>query len=254
MTLGIALVLIFVLYLIDKHNLWRKTFKGALWVVALAVLGVVGMYVRSEYQDWKLDRYTKAHVAMKERVIAKYATADKSALARICSDRDFKQLTTGEKDEVKDALSQRLTSGRDVFDIVEIDATCKVVTLGPPVSKDTPVSALQDGFVSLPKHRQATPKKLKQLRATLATELVTEAWGDLGCGQVEINEVVSLLAKQGGYVRVKTASGQSGWAYEGYFELLPETLDFSDLGATSVNNKFWDEVEQSRKDAVATGK
>jgi hypothetical protein len=38
MTLGIALVLIFVLYLIDAHSRWRQALKGVLW---LAVIGAI---------------------------------------------------------------------------------------------------------------------------------------------------------------------------------------------------------------------
>jgi uncharacterized membrane protein len=42
MTLGIALLLIFVLYLVDKHRRWRPLLAGAIVVIIFFVLLVVG--------------------------------------------------------------------------------------------------------------------------------------------------------------------------------------------------------------------
>jgi hypothetical protein len=42
MPLGIALILIFVLYLIDKHNRWRIAIKITVALIILAILGVGG--------------------------------------------------------------------------------------------------------------------------------------------------------------------------------------------------------------------
>jgi hypothetical protein len=44
MALGIFLLLIFVLYLIDKHNLWRHAAKVAIWFVGISILGLGGLY------------------------------------------------------------------------------------------------------------------------------------------------------------------------------------------------------------------
>jgi hypothetical protein len=54
MTLGIALIIIFVLYLIDKHNRWRQTLK---LVVALAVVAGLlygSVYAYDRYATWRI--------------------------------------------------------------------------------------------------------------------------------------------------------------------------------------------------------
>ncbi len=51
MTLGIFLLLIFVLYLIDKHNLWRRTAKVAIWFAVISLLGLGGIYGWKRHLD-----------------------------------------------------------------------------------------------------------------------------------------------------------------------------------------------------------
>jgi hypothetical protein len=56
MTLGIALIIIFVLYLIDKHNRWWQTLK---LVVALAVPACLlygSTYAYQKYETWRVAR------------------------------------------------------------------------------------------------------------------------------------------------------------------------------------------------------
>jgi hypothetical protein len=59
MTIGTALVIIAVLYLIDRHNLWKRAAQGLLGLVLLTVLVVGGWYGVSEYQTWHLGRDIK---------------------------------------------------------------------------------------------------------------------------------------------------------------------------------------------------
>jgi hypothetical protein len=60
LTLGIALVVIFALYLIDKHNRWRQVAKIVLALVVLAALGIAGFYAWAEYDDWHRAQVQKA--------------------------------------------------------------------------------------------------------------------------------------------------------------------------------------------------
>jgi hypothetical protein len=53
MTLGYALLIVFILWLIDKHNLWRLTLKVAVGLIVLAVLGFGGFYGWSKYTEYK---------------------------------------------------------------------------------------------------------------------------------------------------------------------------------------------------------
>ena len=61
--LSIALVLIFVLYLIDKRNAWKGAAKIAAALVGLLILGSAGMYGWTKYEDWSAARKREADVA-----------------------------------------------------------------------------------------------------------------------------------------------------------------------------------------------
>jgi hypothetical protein len=56
MTLGIALVVVFTMYLIDKHNRWRIAGKVLLGLVILAALGFGAVYEYDAYETRKYDR------------------------------------------------------------------------------------------------------------------------------------------------------------------------------------------------------
>jgi uncharacterized membrane protein YsdA (DUF1294 family) len=53
MSLGIAAVIIFVLYLIDKNGKWRQAGKVAVALVVLAMLGIGGLAGYDKYKSWK---------------------------------------------------------------------------------------------------------------------------------------------------------------------------------------------------------
>ncbi len=62
MTIGTALVIIAILYLIDKHNLWKRA--AALCVIALAValVGFAGYYGWQKLQERKARAKAEAHL------------------------------------------------------------------------------------------------------------------------------------------------------------------------------------------------
>jgi hypothetical protein len=53
MSVGVALVIIFVLYLIDKHNQWRRAALITAVAVVLGILGLGSWFGWIKYQDWK---------------------------------------------------------------------------------------------------------------------------------------------------------------------------------------------------------
>jgi hypothetical protein len=53
MTLGIALVLIFILYLIDKNHVWRQAAKVVIALVILGVLVIAGFFGWMKYAAWQ---------------------------------------------------------------------------------------------------------------------------------------------------------------------------------------------------------
>lgn len=56
MTIGIALVSIFVLYLIDKHNRWQAVLKIAIGVGVISVLAVCGIYGWVKYDSFRREQ------------------------------------------------------------------------------------------------------------------------------------------------------------------------------------------------------
>src|ERR1700752_2751045 len=66
MPIAVALVLIFVLYLIDKHKLWRKALKLVIGVVVLGILGIGGVLGWGKYQDYRDERRKEAEGAAQE--------------------------------------------------------------------------------------------------------------------------------------------------------------------------------------------
>jgi hypothetical protein len=63
MTLGYAILIVFVLWLIDKHNLWRfwrQVLKVCAALILLAALGYAGLYGWAEYSEYKEKQERKA--------------------------------------------------------------------------------------------------------------------------------------------------------------------------------------------------
>jgi len=74
--LSIALVLIFVMWLIDKNKVWRQAGKLALTVVVAALVAGSSFYGWTKYRDWRAER-----AALMEK--EKYKAAVKECLSRI---------------------------------------------------------------------------------------------------------------------------------------------------------------------------
>lgn len=63
MPIAIALVVIFVLYLIDKHKLWRKALKLVIGLVVLSVLGIGGFLGWKSYRAYRDEKRKEAEGA-----------------------------------------------------------------------------------------------------------------------------------------------------------------------------------------------
>jgi hypothetical protein len=66
MPIAVALVLIFVLYLIDKHKLWRLVFKLVVGLVALSVLGIGALFAWEKYQTYRDTKRQEAEAATEQ--------------------------------------------------------------------------------------------------------------------------------------------------------------------------------------------
>jgi hypothetical protein len=125
MTVGLAIVIAMVLYLLDKHSLLKK---AALLGIATLASVVVGIYAWSKYNDWKTDRYAQARLAMKQQLVEKYKNAGPAMLPTICADKSFTDFTAAEKAEVEESLSKIKTSNRDIFDVASALYNCLSAT------------------------------------------------------------------------------------------------------------------------------
>jgi hypothetical protein len=80
MTLGIALLLIFILYLIDKHNRWRIAAKLTVGLIVLCILAVGGFFGWEKYKERREARQEAEYEAEK----AREATRKQAELAKTC--------------------------------------------------------------------------------------------------------------------------------------------------------------------------
>jgi hypothetical protein len=79
-TLGIALLLIFILYLIDKHNRWRIAAKLTAGLIVLCVLAIAAFFGREKYEA----RQEARREAEYEAEQAKQATQKQAELDKEC--------------------------------------------------------------------------------------------------------------------------------------------------------------------------
>src|SRR6266851_2417505 len=95
MSIGLALIVIFILYLIDKHNRWRQAVKILSGLIILAVLGVGGFYSWTKYDEYRTAK----------REAAQQATYQKS---------------------IQDCIARNVGAGpRDIFDQVSAQELCQ---------------------------------------------------------------------------------------------------------------------------------
>ncbi|HET9281828.1 MAG TPA: hypothetical protein VFR24_07685 [Candidatus Angelobacter sp.] len=72
MTIGTAIVIVMLLYLLDKHGLLKRA-SGI--VALLAIVGLAWIFGQQQYRKWQNARYMRHHAEMKETLIQKYHNA-----------------------------------------------------------------------------------------------------------------------------------------------------------------------------------
>src|ERR1700729_2472592 len=70
MTIGTALVIIAILYLIDKHNLWKRAAAVCLITLAVAVVGFAGYYGWQRLQEKRARAKAQAELESQWQVVA----------------------------------------------------------------------------------------------------------------------------------------------------------------------------------------
>src|SRR3984957_558702 len=91
MALGIALLLIFILYLIDKHNRWWQAIKITVALIMLAILGIGGLFGWQKYESWQAEKQEAQHEAEEAKQVAQ----KQAELAKTCKDWENKHPVKG---------------------------------------------------------------------------------------------------------------------------------------------------------------
>ena len=210
--LSLALVFIFILYLIDKHNLWRKTFKIVLWTAGIGVIGIACVYGWYKYDAYKEARIQAAEDAARTNAIqdceARFAAAAKT------NDRNDPYAEFG---------------GVPTDDFIPAGPCLENPNAVPPCwskpdanGNQVDLGRTESAGKCYPKI-EAKPKapkpKITHLIAKYDEELTTEALNNLVCAHVSENEIVTLLEDYAGEVKVRKMNGRIGWASENVFKV-----------------------------------
>ena len=73
MTIGIAIVIAMVLYLIDRNKVWKQAAKIVGGLVLLAVLGVAGIFGWVKFSEWQTERKEAAAKAILDQERATFS-------------------------------------------------------------------------------------------------------------------------------------------------------------------------------------
>jgi hypothetical protein len=210
MPVGIALILIFVLYLIDKHNRWRIAIKITISLIILAILVWGGALGWQKYDEWKTAKAGEQYLAEQ----AKETATKEAALAKTCKDWEDKHPVGSPLDKEYIKEDGKKTPTEFVADPPQ-DCT------GPLETDYNKTVAAWVSSNNPPKPAFIPAVRVRHVKALYDFDLTTKELGELKCGSVKADEVVVLL-EEGDIngLKVKTTSGQIGWAPESVFEVV----------------------------------
>ncbi len=248
MSLGIALLLIFLLYLVDEHDLWRDVARATLVPVALVVVGIGGWYAWGKYRDLRRERRIAAD--NRRAVLACIARFPGQDVTQACETDP--QLVSCSRTTVPwtDFGAEQNTAEKGTvhpdLDLVDVDLSNNcfypptlpvrmpdgTVTEFPETVQAADIQrTIAEKFPSAyPKPHPAKPPLLYvQTDVSWDLTLTSEQSGGVHVGVVHPGEKVILLYSDSYSAKVKTKEGVVGWAEAGYFE----TVKAQRLSATS---------------------
>jgi hypothetical protein len=249
-SLGIALLLIFVLFLIDKHHLWRDIARNALLPLAIVILVMACWFSWAKYRDQKEQRRVAAnHKKAVEACVARFPGQD---LAQACAADP--QLVSCNRVTVPwtDLRAEYGTGAQAALDanqpsLVDIDLSTNCYyppTLPVRMPDGTvtefpetmPAAAIQKEIAekfpsAYPKPHPAKPV-FPYVKSDVSWDLTltSEESGGVHVGVVHPGEEVTLLYSDSYSAKVKTKNGMVGWADAGNFEAVqPEHFTTGDV-------------------------
>jgi hypothetical protein len=250
-SVGIALLLIFVLFLIDKHHLWRDIAKGAVLPVAIVILVMACGYSWSKYRVQKEQRRVAAnHKKAIEACVARFPGQD---MVQAC--QADPQLVTCNRvivpwTDLRAAYgaAAQATSDSNEPNVVDIDLSTNCFyppTLPVRMPDGTvtefpetmPAADIQKDIVQKFPEAFGKPHLVKPVFPYVRSDvswdltLTSEESGGVHVGVVHPGETVTLLYSNSYSAKVKTKNGMVGWADAGNFEAVqPERFTTRALG------------------------
>jgi hypothetical protein len=247
-SLGVALLLIFVLYLIDEHDLWRDAIRATLVPLTLVVLGIAIWYAWGKYRDRRDERRMAAdNRKAVQACIARFPGQD---VAQSCETdpqliscsratvpwTDFNTAHSG---------GGQGTADPDQLDLVDIDLSTNcfyppslpvrmpdgTVTEFPETMRASEIQrTITKKFPSPHAKPHPTKSTLLYVQSDVSWDLTltSEESGGVHVGVVHPGEKVILLYSDSYSAKVKTKKGMVGWAEAGYFETVPSERVASD--------------------------
>jgi hypothetical protein len=199
MTLGIALIVIFVLYLIDKHNRWRQAIKITIAFVTLGILGVGGLFGWHEYESWQAAKQE----AQREAEEAKPVAQKQTELAKTCRDWENKH-------PISSPLDKAYTK-------------VKEIVLDPPQGCEGPLETDYNNnvavWVALNKPSKSPPIRKQFGNGHVALDSAILFKGGTMTTTVYFGNRVKVLGEDGGGYDVQLADGRTGFLSKEEVEL-----------------------------------
>jgi hypothetical protein len=249
-SLGIALLVIFLLFLIDKHHLWREIATNALLPLAVVILVMVCWFSWIKYRDQKEQRRIAAN--NKKAIQACLARFPGQDVAQACEAdpqlascnrltvpwTDLRTASTAADQSISDSTQPGVVD-------IDLSTNCFYPPTLPVRMPDgtvtefpetMPASQIQREIAEkFPPKVHVKPRPVKhdfpQVRSDVTHDLTltAEQSGGVHVGVVHPGEKVTLLYSDSYSAKVKTKKGMVGWADAGSFEVVePERTVTSD--------------------------
>jgi hypothetical protein len=235
-SLGIALLLIFVLFLIDKHHLWRDVAKGALLPLAIVILVMACWLSWIKYRDRKEQQRVAAN--NKKAVAACIARFPGQEMAQAC--KADPQLVSCDRltvpwTDLRAEYGAADDSNQPGLVDIDFSTNCYYPPTLPVRMPDgtvtefpetMPAAIIQKQIAEKFPSAYARPHPPKPVFPYVKSDvswdltLTSEESGGVHVGVVHPGEQVTLLYSDSYSAKVKTKSGMVGWADAGNFEAV----------------------------------
>jgi hypothetical protein len=242
MTIGLAILIAAVLFLIDRNHVWPQVWRGVKKtlkvVVVLAVIGGIVWGLDIARDKWiearDARRAAEAEKVTEQKIAGQWAALESLSNAVCGTDKEIAVVMPLYEDVVHyfpdagEAACVPNSSSKHQFASSEMASIpvpgCKVLLASYPQftcqTAPDPYAAIA---AQVPPTNAPRTKGRQFLRftCTYSGVLTATQLGSLKTGEVGLNDLVTLLENNElGSIKVRTASGQIGWTGDSCFEVV----------------------------------